>query len=111
MSSNETIDAPITFRLLPNTIKTMGRAQRADFIVEAALVSRLHCRFGLSPEGTLTVQDLGSTNGTFVNDKKIDEARLAAGDKVRVGRVEFTVSVAEDSQPTLHSVNGGQTAG
>lgn len=95
LSSNGTIDVPMTFRLLPNSIKTMGRAQRADFIVEAALVSRLHCQFALSPEGTLTVQDLGSTNGTFVNDRKIDEARLAEGDKVRVGRVEFTVAARE----------------
>lgn len=81
----------MTFRLLPNTIKTMGRAPRADFIVEAALVSRLHCQFALTDEG-LTVQDLGSTNGTFVNDRKIEQASLTAGDRVRVGRVEFTVS-------------------
>lgn len=91
LNSNETEAAPMTFRLLPNTIKTMGRAPRADFIVEAALVSRLHCQFRLTHEGALTVEDLGSTNGTFVNDEKINEASLAAGDRVRVGRVEFTV--------------------
>lgn len=95
LSSREDAAAPITFRLLPNTIKTMGRAPRADFIVEAALVSRLHCQFALTGEGTLTVQDLGSTNGTFVNDEKIQQARLAAGDRVRVGRMEFTVARLE----------------
>ena len=34
----------LTFRLMPGTIKTLGRAVRADFIVDAAMVSRLHCR-------------------------------------------------------------------
>lgn len=92
LNASEDLAAPVTFRLLPNTIKTMGRAPRADFIVEAALVSRLHCQFALTGEGTLTVQDLGSTNGTFVNDRKIEQARLAAGDRIRVGRVEFTVA-------------------
>ena len=82
----------MTFRLLPNTIKTMGRAPRADFIVEAALVSRLHCQFSLTGEGTLTVEDLGSTNGTFVNDRKIERVHLTPGDRVRVGRVEFTAT-------------------
>lgn len=95
LNANEDLAAPMTFRLLPNTIKTMGRAPRADFIVEAALVSRLHCQFSLTHEGTLTIQDLGSTNGTFVNDRKVEQARLSAGDRIRVGPVEFTVAKAE----------------
>src|SRR2546421_401667 len=37
-------DGSLTFRLRPGAIKTVGRAPRADFIVDAALVSRLHCR-------------------------------------------------------------------
>ena len=69
----------------------MGRAQRADFIVDAALVSRLHCRFLLDDRDRLDVEDLGSTNGTWVNGRKIDKAPLMAGDKVKVGRVEFEV--------------------
>jgi pSer/pThr/pTyr-binding forkhead associated (FHA) protein len=35
--------------------------------------------------------DLSSTNGTFVNDKRIEKARLGAGDRLRVGRVELRV--------------------
>jgi len=37
------------------------------------------------------VEDLDSTNGTFVNDDRVRRARLQAGDRVRVGRVELTV--------------------
>jgi pSer/pThr/pTyr-binding forkhead associated (FHA) protein len=37
------------------------------------------------------VLDLKSTNGTFVNDKRVEKATLATGDRLRVGRVELTV--------------------
>lgn len=84
-------EQPFLFRLLPGSLKTMGRAQRADFIVEAALVSRLHCRFLLDERDRLDVEDLGSTNGTWVNGRKVAKAPLIAGDKVKVGRVEFAV--------------------
>ena len=71
-------------------IKTVGRATRADFILDAALVSRLHCRLTASDDG-LEVVDLRSTNGTFVNDKRVEKALLAAGDRLRVGRVELVI--------------------
>jgi pSer/pThr/pTyr-binding forkhead associated (FHA) protein len=79
-----------TFRLGSGAVKTVGRAPRADFIVEAALVSRVHCRLTATADG-LEVVDLKSTNGTFVNDKRVQKAHLSAGDRLRVGRVELTV--------------------
>ncbi len=81
---------PLLFRILPGTLKTMGRAARADFIVDAALVSRLHCQFTLDGD-RLGVEDLNSTNGTWVNGQKIEKAPLWPGDLVKVGRVEFSV--------------------
>jgi pSer/pThr/pTyr-binding forkhead associated (FHA) protein len=79
-----------TFRMNAGGIKTVGRASRADFVVDAALVSRLHCRLEAGPD-SLEVFDLKSTNGTYVNDRRVDHARLAIGDRLRVGRVELTV--------------------
>jgi pSer/pThr/pTyr-binding forkhead associated (FHA) protein len=79
-----------TFRLPAGAIKTVGRAARADFILDVALVSRVHCRL-TAGDDQLEVVDLKSTNGTFVNDKRIEKARLATGDRLRVGRVELTV--------------------
>jgi pSer/pThr/pTyr-binding forkhead associated (FHA) protein len=79
-----------TFRLRPGAVKTVGRAPRADFIVDAALVSRLHCRL-TAGDDNLEVVDLSSTNGTFVNDKRVKKAHLSNGDRLRVGRVELTV--------------------
>ena len=79
-----------TFRLKSGAIKTVGRAPRADFILDVALVSRLHCRL-TAGDDQLEVVDLKSTNGTFVNDTRIQKAKLATGDRLRIGRVELTV--------------------
>ena len=73
----------------------MGRATRADFVVDAALVSRLHCRLTLDERGHLEVEDLGSTNGTWVNGRKIKRSPLRSGDKLKVGRVEFAIKSAD----------------
>ena len=81
---------PLIFRLGPGAIKTVGRAPRADFIVDAALVSRLHCRV-TATDTDLEVVDLSSTNGTYVNDKRVHKARIGTGDRLRVGSVELTV--------------------
>ena len=78
-----------TFRLLPDSVRTIGRAAGADFIIDAALISRVHCRLTAFPDGQLEVKDLDSTNGTFVNGTRVDMARLASGDRLRVGRVEL----------------------
>lgn len=78
-----------TFRVLPGSVRTIGRAAGADFIVDAALVSRVHCRVTALAGGELEVRDLGSTNGTFVNGNRIETATLASGDTLRVGRVEL----------------------
>ena len=85
--------APITLRVFPGGVKTVGRAPGADFVLDAALVSRLHCRLEAVDE-SLGVVDLASTNGTYVNDKRIERARLSSGDRLRIGRVEFAVERA-----------------
>jgi pSer/pThr/pTyr-binding forkhead associated (FHA) protein len=85
-----TDDAPErTFRILSGGIRTLGRSTGADFIVDAALVSRVHCRLSALPTGELEVRDLASTNGTFVNGTRIEIARLSSGDRLKVGRVEL----------------------
>jgi pSer/pThr/pTyr-binding forkhead associated (FHA) protein len=84
-------EPPITLRVPPGSIKTIGRTARADFIVDAALISRIHCRLTADRSDQLIVEDLGSTNGTIVNGKKVDRVILRAGDRLTIGRVEFEV--------------------
>jgi pSer/pThr/pTyr-binding forkhead associated (FHA) protein len=82
----------LTFRLPEGAVKTLGRAAQSDFILDAALVSRVHCRLMATMLGELHVEDLSSTNGTFVNDRRIDKAVLSTGDRLRIGRVELAVT-------------------
>ena len=92
-------DGSLTFRLHPGAVKTVGRASPADFIVDASLVSRLHCRLTAGNDG-VEVEDLSSTNGTFVNDERIDHAHLTSGDRLRFGRIELTVDKVESDRTT-----------
>ena len=91
-TSQPTEAGSLTFRILPGSVKTVGRATRADFIVDAAMVSRFHCRLTAAKNGTLELEDLQSTNGTYVNDRRVTRLVLAEGDRVRVGRVQLEVT-------------------
>jgi pSer/pThr/pTyr-binding forkhead associated (FHA) protein len=82
----------VTFRLPSGAVKTIGRAPRADFIVDAAMVSRVHCRLSATGADRLELKDLRSTNGTFVNGRRVEQAKLAPGDLIRIGRIELAVS-------------------
>jgi pSer/pThr/pTyr-binding forkhead associated (FHA) protein len=80
----------LTFRLPNGVSKTLGRAPGVDFVLDLPLVSRIHCRLTAAQEA-LSVQDLSSTNGTFVNDQRVEHGELTHGDRLRIGRVELTV--------------------
>src|SRR5512135_1177037 len=74
---------------------TMGRLQTADVMLEAASVSRSHARLSQSESGYV-IEDLGSSNGTFVNEERIDRPRLLAnGDHIRLGTEVELVAVVE----------------
>ena len=93
LEASGTTDAPVTFRMAAGAIKTIGRSAGAEFMVDAALVSRLHCQL-TATDNSLVVRDLDSTNGTFVNGKRVRTAELRHGDKLSVGRFELLVSRA-----------------
>jgi pSer/pThr/pTyr-binding forkhead associated (FHA) protein len=80
-----------TFRIPPGATKTIGRAARADFVLEAALVSRLHCRLTATAQA-IDVVDLDSTNGTYINDRRVRSGSLASGDRLKIGRIEMTIA-------------------
>jgi pSer/pThr/pTyr-binding forkhead associated (FHA) protein len=82
---------PLTFRLRSGATRTIGRAPAADFILDRTLVSRVHCRVSANDEA-LQVEDLESTNGTFVNGARVTRAQAVDGDTLRLGRVELAIS-------------------
>ncbi|MEK7252936.1 MAG: FHA domain-containing protein [Actinomycetota bacterium] len=69
-----------------------GRHPEAAIFLDDVTVSRHHAAFSME-EGTLVVRDLGSTNGTYVNGTRCDQAELAAGDEVIIGRFRLIVAL------------------
>ncbi len=101
LQTTERSDAgPFTFRLMPGAIKTLGRSSTADFVLDAGMVSRFHCRVTATESGQVEIEDLESTNGTFVNDRRVGRQLLQAGDRIRVGRVEMVISDAPSAPPS-----------
>ena len=67
---------------------TVGRASTSDIVLDEQFVSSTHAR--LLPRGQFYyVEDLGSTNGTFVNEKQVTEAQLKLDSRVRIGETTF----------------------
>lgn len=68
----------------------IGRSQTCDISLSVAHLSRKHAQFIVSPHG-LSVEDLGSSNGTFVNGKKIQQTNLQNGDELSFDTLKFEV--------------------
>ena len=65
---------------------TVGRAAGCQIVLDDTYVSQLHTRI-FQREGNLMVDDLGSTNGTYLNNKKVSSpTAMKAGDRLRVGK-------------------------
>ena len=84
-----------SFRL-PSTVTVIGRRQESDLCIPLMVVSRRHCELNVET-GHLKIRDLGSRNGTYVNDQRVDQAEVGPGDKVQIGPVTFAVQI--DNQP------------
>jgi diguanylate cyclase (GGDEF)-like protein len=64
----------------------IGRSSKCDVQIDQESVSRNHCRITCVNGSTYSIRDLGSTNGTYVNDNLIDEVNLRDGDQLKIGR-------------------------
>ncbi len=74
---------------------TVGRKTDNDLVLSDVTISGLHCKV-LNEDGVIYIQDENSTNGTFVNGQRISEkAELHKGDKILLGKREFSVSINE----------------
>lgn len=73
---------------LSNPVTTIGRSSSNDIVINDTSLSRLHIRVE-NRNGTFYLIDNNSSNGTFLNRRKITEAPLKSGDTVMAGRVYF----------------------
>jgi hypothetical protein len=76
----------------------VGRSSELDMVLVEDMVSRRHARIECSPE-QIVIEDLGSTNGTFVNGEKIKRATLKEGDRVLIGTSILKVVSTDPSAP------------
>ena len=67
---------------------TIGRSPEADVVVLDEKASRIHCGVRLW-DGEFYIKDLKSRNGTFVNDQRIEVAKLKPSDRIRIGSISF----------------------
>lgn len=81
---------------VPSTGTTLGRSSDAGITIEQRSVSKLHARLVINM-GQLFVEDLGSTNGTFVNGNRTVESAIVAGDLLQLGNAFFRVELAKQS--------------
>ncbi|MBI3200665.1 MAG: FHA domain-containing protein [Myxococcales bacterium] len=81
---------------LPPGAYEIGRSAHCQVILEGAKVSRLHARIVVDDRG-VAIEDLGSSNGVFVNNKRISrgKAAVAPGDRLLVGDVELELTVGD----------------
>lgn len=75
----------------------IGRREDCDLRIPLGDVSRRHCSLMHGSGGELRLQDLGSSNGTYVNGHRVQESPLLAGDFIQIGSLKFLVQV--DGQP------------
>jgi pSer/pThr/pTyr-binding forkhead associated (FHA) protein len=82
------------FPLVPEKQVIVGRSGDLDMVLVEDMVSRKHARIALQQD-QIWIEDLGSTNGTFVNGEKIKRARLKEGDRVLIGTSILKVMTAD----------------
>jgi pSer/pThr/pTyr-binding forkhead associated (FHA) protein len=86
--------------LLDSDTTTAGRHPSSDIFLDDVTVSRRHAEFVRTGDG-FSVRDVGSLNGTYVNRDRIDEAALAGGDEVQVGKYRLVF------YPSQHGADRG----
>lgn len=79
----------------------IGRSSATDIQVDQESVSRNHCKL-INTGQTIMLRDLGSTNGTYVNDELVDEYVLRDGDFIKVGRCIFKFLVGSNIENAYH---------
>ncbi len=95
---------------LDKTVITIGREQNSDIIINDDSVSGEHARIELIPNDFLDglidifIEDLGSTNGTFVNDNQVTRQQLQNFDNIRIAWTDFKLVSDKAAQSARTSV-------
>jgi len=77
---------------LPSSLTVIGRRHDCDLCVPLMTVSRRHCQLSLNSE-VVKLRDLDSQAGTFLNNQRISDAAIKAGDYITIGPLTFMVQI------------------
>jgi DNA-binding NtrC family response regulator len=99
-------DGVETAALTPGSSVVVGRQPPADVVIPDKTLSSRHARFTLVAEEEVTVEDLGSTNGTRVAGKRVERATLRASDEVVLGAIVASVHVASSAEMLALGLDG-----
>ena len=89
--------------------KSVGRTKENDIFINDASVSKLHASLALNREGRLLVADTGSTNGTFINGRRIAYGKaeaVADTDALTFGTVDVKIEHLQNRESTAVQLNG-----
>ncbi|MFH1017111.1 MAG: FHA domain-containing protein [Pseudomonadota bacterium] len=78
-----------------------GRDPSADIRLEGSTVSRRHFQFEYHGENRLYVQDLGSSNGTFLNGRRVNRSAIGHGDVIQIGEIRLVVNHQAFARPKV----------
>jgi hypothetical protein len=92
------------FPLRPHREIIIGRSSDLDMVLVEDMVSRKHAKI-TTDETAVTIQDLGSTNGTFVNGEKVRKADLKDGDRILIGTSIIKIVYVDGEQTSSISEN------
>ncbi len=81
--------------ILPPPV-TVGRSSDVDVSIGDASISRRHCQFSIGGLGALVVRDLGSMNGVYVDNQRVNKAIIKPGDTIQIGAISLRVEWTED---------------
>ena len=87
---------PVRAYVFKKDVITVGRNPESDVFLDNPGVSRDHMRIVLTPDDVYSVEDLGSANGTFVNDCIIERRNLLNNDVIRVGKFSIWATYEEE---------------
>ena len=82
----------LAFNLSQRSQVTIGRHESNDVQLESRAASNFHAEIVCEPDG-IVVRDLGSTNGTFVNERRVEVHTLVTGDRLRIGNHVITLDI------------------
>ena len=74
---------------LHKEITTVGRHEDSDLLLDDVSVSRHHAIFTRTASGRITLRDLNSLNGTYVNGTRVEETTLHSADEVQIGKYKL----------------------